>query len=444
LGGGSVEIISLGCPKNLVDAERIAARLKAKGYKIVNRQGETILINTCSFITTARREARLVIRSALGRKRRGEAQKVVLAGCMVESHRQELQAQFNQIDGYISLTEIDRSAEIVAGEKNNDSQLTFRTISGPRELLTKPHLAYLKISEGCDNRCSYCRIPGIRGNYRSRELADVVTEAEGLAQTGVKELALVGEDTSRYGDDLSPRSSLAELLSRLNRIEGLRFIRLLYLSPNNISNDLLSAIANLTKVLPYMDIPLQYTGNNILADMHRQPLPVPIDRLVASWRKAIPGLTLRTTLMVGFPTETEKDFNMMLNQVKSGLFDYAGVFSYSPEESTPAYSLTPLPERIVQKRQELLLQAQERVTFARYRRMIGETIEVIVDDARIGSPSYLPPSGTALGRASFQAPQIDGVTWLSRKKGRFLEDGEIISARITSFRGFDLLAEVSL
>jgi ribosomal protein S12 methylthiotransferase len=164
LVGGSVEIISLGCPKNLVDAERIAARLKAGGYRVVRERGETILINTCSFISSAREEARLTIGSALGRKRRGEAQKVVVAGCMVESHRQELESQFSQIDGYISLAGIERSAEIVGGEKEAQSQPTFRAISGPRELLTKPHLAYLKVSEGCDRRCSYCRIPSIRGN----------------------------------------------------------------------------------------------------------------------------------------------------------------------------------------------------------------------------------------------------------------------------------------
>lgn len=441
-GKASVEIINLGCPKNLVDGERMAAKLRAGGYKLVQAQGEIILINTCSFISSARDEARLTIREALGRKRRGDARQVAVAGCMVESHPGELEGELAGIDCLISLDDIDDCAEILAGARPRGKKEALRPIAGERELLTRAHIAYLKVSEGCDNHCSYCLIPSIRGPYRSRPLGEVVQEAENLVSGGVVELVLVAEDTSRYGDDLNPQSSLAELLDRLNALEGLRWIRLLYLSPYSISDELLNAIATLPRVLPYMDIPIQHTQDNILRDMNRKPLPQPIDELIKGFRRAVPTLCLRTTLMVGFPTESEKDFTALLHNVRSGLFDHIGVFSFSPEAGTPAYEIVHLPKRVVQKRVVFILMAQERTVFAKYRRMQGKVIEAIVDDTSVDRPPYSLPAGTARGRADFQAPDIDGVTWLTPPKGVFLKEGDIVKARLTSFRGFDLLAEV--
>lgn len=436
--GYKVGMISLGCPKNQVDGEALLAKLAAAGYQIVNEieNSDVMIVNTCGFIEDAKREAIDTILEVAQYKEAGVISALVVTGCLAERYQDEILKEMPEVDAVIG---IGANADIVKVcdkalcgiQTSNYPNKCYLPIDDERILSTPSHWAYLKIAEGCDNRCSYCAIPGIRGKFRSRKIESVVDEAKSLVNRGVKEIILVAQDTTKYGQDLYGEYSLDKLLKELVKIDGLEWIRLFYCYPQRITDSLIDVIANEDKVCKYIDIPLQHSDTTVLKNMNRVGDGNDYRALLDKMRKAIPDLALRTTFMVGFPGETDEQFENLCDFVKDMKFDKMGCFTFSPEEDTPAFDMdNQIDEDVKKRRQEVLMNAQYSITEASNKSRVGNVYKVIIDSFA---------DGKYTGRSYMDSPEIDsGIIFTSNKK---LKIGDFVNVKITDFDGYDLIGE---
>lgn len=434
--GYKVGMISLGCPKNQVDGEALLAKLAAAGYQIVNEieNSDVMIVNTCGFIEDAKREAIDTILEVAQYKEAGVISALVVTGCLAERYQDEILKEMPEVDAVIG---IGANADIVKVcdkalcgiQTSNYPNKCYLPIDDERVLSTPSHWAYLKIAEGCDNRCSYCAIPGIRGKFRSRKIESVVDEAKSLVNRGVKEIILVAQDTTKYGQDLYGEYSLDKLLKELVKIDGLEWIRLFYCYPQRITDSLIDVIANEDKVCKYIDIPLQHSDTTVLKNMNRVGDGNDYRALLDKMRKAIPDLALRTTFMVGFPGETDEQFENLCDFVKDMKFDKMGCFTFSPEEDTPAFDMdNQIDEDVKKRRQEVLMNAQYSITEASNKSRVGNVYKVIIDSFA---------DGKYIGRSYMDSPEIDsGIIFTSNKK---LNIGDFVNVKITDFDGYDLI-----
>lgn len=436
--GFSVGMISLGCPKNQVDGEALLAKLSQAGYNIVNtiEASDVMIVNTCGFIEDAKTEAIETILEVAQYKEAGLISAIVVTGCLAERYQDEILKEMPEVDAVIG---IGANADIVkvcdkalCGIKTSSyPNKCYLPLDGERVLSTPSHWAYLKISDGCDNKCSYCAIPGIRGRFRSRDMDSVVDEARLLSSKGVKELILVAQDTTKYGQDLYGEYSLDKLLKRLVKIDGIEWIRLFYCYPQRITDSLIETIAAEEKICNYIDIPLQHADKNVLKSMNRVGDAEEYKALIEKMRKAIPDLALRTTFMVGFPGETEEQFANLSDFVKEVKFDKMGCFAFSPEEDTPAYDMdNQIDNDVKKRRQEILMNTQFYITEASNKNRVGNVYKVIVDNI---------DDGKYVGRSYMDSPEIDsGIIFTSDKK---INIGEFVFVKITDYDGYDLIGE---
>lgn len=438
-----VSMVSLGCPKNLVDAEVMLGVLTHQGYEITmdEKEADVIIVNTCSFIKEAREESVDAILDLADRKHDGNCSTLIVAGCLPQRYQEELANELPEVDIFIGTGDYPRVAEILAERQAEAGQICY--VGDPNYIFDEnlPRLnsspgwyAYLKIGEGCSNCCTYCVIPTLRGPYRSRPLEALVAEAKRLVDGGVRELILVSQDITRYGSDLAEQTTLAELVRQLAAIEGLQWIRLLYAYPDGISDELIELLKHEPKLCKYLDIPIQHISDAVLRRMKRRSGEQQIRDLIEKLRREIPGITLRTSLIVGFPGETVDDFLSLLQFVEKAQFDRLGVFCYSKEDGTPAAGMPDqVSERVKRERHRKLMKAQGRVSFRRNRALVGQVEQVIVE-------GYSEETDLLLkGRTSRQAPDIDGQVYITAGTA---DIGTIVACRITDSSDYDLVAEM--
>ena len=439
-----VGMVSLGCPKNLVDSEVMLGMLARQGYELTPQaeQAEVIIVNTCAFIEPAKRESIDTILEMAEYKKCGAARKLVVAGCLVERYRQEILKEIPEVDFVIGTNELERVLE-ACGEDRKDRSLEgsaepylYHELT-PRVLATPSYSAYLKIAEGCDHPCSFCVIPQMRGRFRSRRFASVVREAENLARIGVGELTIVGQDTTSYGVDLGLRDGLASLLRELGKIPELVWVRFLYCYPNRLTEALIAAVAETAKVAKYIDLPLQHASAQVLKLMRRGSSGEHFLRLMERIRAAIPGVTLRTSLIVGFPGETEEDFKLLLSFVEAAQFDHLGVFLYSNEETSSSYALPgQVPSAVAGRRKRRLMALQRRISRRKLRQRVGRSFPVLVE-GRCEETELL-----FRGRLESQAPGIDGQVLINDFEGAEPRPGEFRWATITAAGDYDLVSRL--
>lgn len=436
-----VGMISLGCPKNQVDGEALLAKLKKAGYEIVNNieDSDVMIVNTCGFIEQAKKEAIDTILEVAEYKNAGLISAIVVTGCLAERYQDEIIKEMPEVDAVLG---IGANSDIV---KTCDKALCgivttsfpnkcYLSINDERIISTPSHWAYLKIAEGCDNRCSYCAIPGIRGGFRSRTIESCVDEAKALAESGVKELILIAQDTTKYGQDLYGKYSLDILLKELVKIDGIEWIRLFYCYPQRITDSLINVIANEEKVCSYIDIPLQHSDKTVLKNMNRVGDGEDYRALISKMRKAIPDLALRTTFMVGFPGETDEQFENLCKFTEDVKFDKMGCFTFSPEEDTPAYDMqNQIDDDVKVRRQEVLMNKQYSITEELNKQRIGRIYKVIIDT--FDGEKYV-------GRSYMDSPEIDsGIIFTCDNN---LNIGDFINVEITDYNGYDLIGEAIL
>jgi ribosomal protein S12 methylthiotransferase len=433
--------VSLGCPKNLVDSERMLGKLAQDGYALVpDADGaDVVVVNTCGFIEPARQESLAVIREMLALKEQGRVGAVVVAGCLAERKKDDLLREVPDVDhivGVFGREEISQVVDRALAQRHEQRSLfrpaPVRALEDTARLrITPRHYAYLKISEGCDRLCTFCAIPGMRGKHVTKPIEEVLREARELAGDGVRELIVVAQDTTYYGQDLYGRVRLAELLRELDRVDGLDWIRVLYAYPINFTDELIETLADTEKVLPYLDLPLQHINDRLLKRMQRRVNRAATEKLLDRLRTAIPELALRTTFIVGFPGETDAEFEELLAFVQATRFERVGVFPYSFEPGTPATRLDGhLPEEVKLERRNRLLEAQQQVAFDWGRRQVGRELEVLIDGPDPEVPNH------ALGRSYADAPDIDGLV---RVKGKHLRPGDLVPVKVTGADGYDLV-----
>ncbi|NBJ89085.1 30S ribosomal protein S12 methylthiotransferase RimO [Acutalibacter sp. 1XD8-36] len=414
-----VGMISLGCAKNQVDGELLMAKLKAAGYELVDdvAMADVAIVNTCGFIESAQKESIDEILELGMLKKEGRIKKLVATGCLAERFQGEIRKELPELDGVLGIGANEDPAKYLRDMLESGPIEAFPEkeklpLSGDRELTTPSWSAYLKIAEGCDNRCSYCAIPYIRGGYRSRTVEDIEQEARALARNGAKELVLIAQDTTRYGIDLYGEYSLAKLLKRLSGIEGIKWLRVLYCYPDAITDELLEVMADEEKVLPYIDLPLQHCSGKVLRAMNRRGDRESLEALIEKIRSKVPGVILRTTLITGFPGETEEDFTQLSEFVKTVKFDRLGCFTYSREEGTPAASL---PDQLDQEEKErragIIAEQQMDITGEKGEALIGKTVELLVE----GFDRY---AECWFGRSYMDAPDVDGKIFFTAPEKR--------------------------
>jgi len=439
-----VGMVSLGCPKNLVDSEVMLGMLARQGYELTPRaeQAEVIIVNTCAFIEPAQRESIETILEMAEYKKSGTARKLVVAGCLVERYRQEILKEIPEVDFVIGTNELERVLE-ACGEESKDRALEgcaepylYHDLT-PRALATPPYSAYLKIAEGCDHPCSFCVIPQMRGRFRSRRFASVVREAENLARKGVAELTIVGQDTTSYGEDLGLRDGLASLLRELGKIPELVWLRFLYCYPNRLNDALIAAVAETPKAAKYIDVPLQHASAPVLKLMRRGSSGEHFLRLLEKIRAAIPEVTLRTSFIVGFPGETEEDFECLLSFIEVAQFDHLGVFLYSNEQTSASYSLPgQVPAAVARRRRQKLMALQRRISRRKLRQMVGRSVPVLVEGRSEETELLFQ------GRLESQAPGIDGQVLINDFEGAEPRPGEFRWATITGAGDYDLVSRL--
>ncbi len=428
-------VISLGCPKNLVDTEILLGKFNASGVEFSNNleDADIILVNTCGFIQPAKEESIDTILEVSELKKKYPDKKVVITGCLVERYKDELEKEIPEVDLFVPLKE-----EFQIPEKLN-LKLTIN-IENPyinRVITTPKHTAYLKIAEGCDHTCSFCAIPKIRGKHRSRTIESILEEAKRLADLGVKELNVISQDTAFYGIDLYNEPKLWELLEKLEKIEGIKWVRLYYLYPTSITEDFIKRMANSEKIVKYMELPIQHSEDKILKDMMRGYRRSKIEKILEWKEKYIPEMAVRTAVITGFPTETEKDFENLKQFIKEAKFDWLGVFEYSHEEGTPAYEkfedIIPEEEKI--RRKNEIISIQDDITFEKNRALIGKELEVLIDGFSEEWES-LP-----IGRTYRSAYEIDGITYIETIEP--VKAGEFVKVKIKDVvDNTDLIGEI--
>lgn len=433
-----VGMVSLGCSKNQVDAERLLALALENGYEISAdpAQCDVVIINTCGFIEDAKRESIENILEFCQLKEQGIVKVVVVTGCLAERYREELAAEIPEADVVLG---IGRNTDLAAAvQKALEGQRVVEfapkanlPLDGDRVLTTAPYSVYLKIAEGCDNRCSYCAIPLIRGGFRSRRMEDIVAEAEDLAANGAKELNLIAQDTTRYGEDLYGEYKLAELLRRLCQIDGLHWVRILYGYPDRVTDELLEVMATEEKVVKYIDLPLQHANGRVLKAMNRKGDCQSLSALMERIRQKVPSVVLRTTFIAGFPGETEEEFAQLCQFVKETKFERLGCFAYSVEEDTPAAEMeNQLDDEVKRHRADLIMEQQMDIAFAWGKSMVGKTLEVLVEGYDLEQQMYV-------GRSYMDAPDIDTKTsFLSQNQWN---PGDFAQVEIVDSVGYDLI-----
>lgn len=414
-------VVSLGCPKNLVDSETMLGLIHEENYEITNdpSEAEIIIVNTCGFIESAKEESINTILQMAKYKKSGSCKYIIVTGCLSQRYAEELFNELPEADAIAGVEVYDEIGSIIKRVMNGERFImlerskpdviyTSKETFLPRILTTPSYTAYLKIAEGCDNCCSYCAIPKIRGPYRSKPMAQVLKEAKALADNGVKELIVVAQDTTRYGEDLpGGKLLLADLLKELNKIESLKWIRVMYCYPNNFTNELIETFASLDKVCKYVDLPLQHASNRLLASMNRYDTREEVETLLAKLRKRIPGIVIRTTFIVGFPGETDADFEELKEFVEQQRFENAGVFAYSQEEGTVAGAMpNQIPDEIKQERYHELMALQAQISEEIHKDTEGQTLEVLVEGIEEDG------SGLHYGRSYREAPDIDGLVFI--------------------------------
>jgi ribosomal protein S12 methylthiotransferase len=431
-------MVQLGCPKNWVDGEWMLGQLQAAGHEVTgDPDAETVIVNTCGFIDAAKEESIRAILEVARRKQEGRVRRLLVAGCLVERYKEELRKAIPEIDGFIPLGAVGQVARLLAEERPDAPvgvEMPLYDGLSPRLLATPPHLAYVKIAEGCDNPCSFCPIPSFRGAFRSRPPNDVVREVGTLAARGVKEAVLVAQDTTDYGRDLGLRDGLALLLRRLQEETEMSWIRVLYAYPNHLHRSLLKAMAHCTRVVPYLDLPLQHAHPEILSAMKRGGSAESFLRLLDRARKAVPGLAVRSTFIVGFPGERREHFRLLMDFVREARFDHLGVFTYSREEGTAAHRLgDPVDQRTKRRRQERLLEVQQAISYEKNRTLVGRTVTVLVEGVSEESEHLLE------GRLPTQAPDVDGKVLLN---DGFAPSGSFARVKVTEAHPYDLVGAI--
>jgi ribosomal protein S12 methylthiotransferase len=482
-----IGMVSLGCPKNLVDSEVMLGLAQQQGHQLTRDAGDAdvLVVNTCAFIDKAKQESIDTILEMAEHKKTGACQRLIVTGCMAERYRDELRAQIPEIDAVLGTSDVPRIVDAIGagnGEaaasggprkqgppytvpllRSNGQPVVMRQAEStrfspasaslaeargegglptylydantPRLLATPRHYAYVKIAEGCDYKCAFCIIPKLRGHYRSRPIDSIVAEAERLAASGVKELLLISQDTSFYGNDRGERGSLARLLRALNGVSGLEWIRMLYLYPTTIGDDVIDAIGESAKVCRYIDLPLQHASDPVLKRMRRPGTRASYERLLERIRGRLPGVTLRTTFIVGFPGETDADHAELESFVQSVGFDHVGVFTYSHEEGTTAHELTDdVPAATKRRRQSSVMRLQKRIVQRAQRARVGMRTRVLVDGPAAEHELVLR------GRLEGQAPDIDPLVYLTECDPSALQAGQFVDAEVVGSRGYDLLA----
>jgi ribosomal protein S12 methylthiotransferase len=427
-------MISLGCPKNQVDAEQMLGVLAETGFEITSEQSEAdvIVVNTCGFIESAKEESIEAILDAAKMKKQGKCRTLIVAGCLAQRYKDELLKELPEADAVIGTAEISRISEIcekaLTGKEHVLAVSAPTMVYGlPRVSTTPRHYRYLKIAEGCSNRCSYCAIPIIRGNFKSRPYESILDEARSLVDEGAKELILLAQDSTGYRDG---EADLPMLLKALTSIHGIEWVRLMYAYPGRVSTELMTVMADEEKICKYLDIPIQHFDDNMLKAMNRRGTSEDIRKTIEQLRKRVPGIALRTSLIVGFPSETEAAFKRLLAFVKEAAFEHLGVFTYSPEEGTAACGLKPhVPHEIAEERLDRIMKAQAKISLKKNRALIGTHQRVLIDGME---------DMALIGRLSTQAPEIDGVVYLSETEA---EPGEFVEVTITDVTEYDLMGK---
>jgi len=445
-----VGFISLGCPKNLVDSEVMMGHLKSKGYQITTEatDADTLVVNTCGFIESAKQESIEAILEAARLKTEGKARRLVVAGCLVERYRDELKNELPEVDAFIGTNQINDILKVCDPKVNtrslpviplgNQSATYLYDESTPRVLATPSHYAFIKIAEGCDRPCAFCFIPQMRGHFRSRRFGSILAEAQQLAEDGVKELILVAQDSSRYGEDLGKTEALAHLLRELSHLDNIEWVRVMYTYPTHISEDFLNVIAEEPRAVKYLDLPLQHASPKILKLMKRGGTRSSLERLIERVRSRVPGIAVRTTFITGFPGETEEDFAELMAMVRNVEFERVGVFTYSDEEGTPAFNLPDkVDPKVARRRRNILMKEQARISNHRNRARVGETVRVLFEGESKESELLWQ------GRMETQAPDIDGCVLINdAPEAAVPRPGDFVNVLITEAQPYDLVGKI--
>ena len=436
-----IGFVSLGCSKNLVDTEVMLHKLLSAGYEITpdETEADIVIVNTCGFIGDAKQESIDNILDIAWLKEHKSLRGIIATGCMVERYREEVMEGLPEVDALVGLGARDRIVEAVEAVMRGEKFVAFgerdtAPLGGDRVLTTPDHFAYMKIAEGCDNRCTYCAIPLIRGRFRSRPIEELVEEARGLAELGVKELCLIAQDTTRYGLDLYGRYALAELVRAICEATDIPWIRLLYCYPDKITDELIAELRDNPRLLPYMDIPVQHISDRVLSAMNRHGDSQTIRDAIARLRAAVPDITLRTTVIVGFPGESEDEFSELCEFIKESRFDRLGAFTYSPEEDTPAALLPDqIEEQEKQDRYDTVMATQLPIAEEKNAKKVGKTLTVLCE-------GYDPVAETHYGRSAADAPDVDGKIYFSAP--RRLTVGEFYKVKIDDVLDYDLVGHL--
>lgn len=422
-----INVVTLGCSKNVYDSEVLMGQLKASGKDVAHEEeGNIVVINTCGFINNAKEESINTILEFMQKKEDGEVDKVFVTGCLSERYKPDLQKEIPNVDAYFGTTELPSLLKALGADYKHE-------LIGERLTTTPKNYAYLKIAEGCDRPCSFCAIPLMRGKHKSQPIEHLVTEAEKLAANGVKELILIAQDLTYYGLDLYKKRNLAELLEALVKVDGIEWIRLHYAFPTGFPMDVLDVMNREPKICNYLDIPLQHISNSILKSMRRGTTKEKTTKLIQEFRNIVPNMTIRTTLIVGYPGETEDDFQELKQWVKEMRFERLGCFTYSHEENTHAYNLEDdVPEDVKQQRANEIMELQSQISWELNQEKIGKTFKVVIDRKE---GTYF------VGRTEFDSPDVDNEVLIDATKV-YLKTGEFTTVKITDAADFDLFGEV--
>lgn len=422
-----INVVTLGCSKNVYDSEVLMGQLKASGKDVVHEEeGNIVVINTCGFINNAKEESVNTILEFVQKKEDGEVDKVFVTGCLSERYKPDLQKEIQNVDAYFGTTELPGLLKVLGADYKHE-------LIGERLTTTPKNYAYLKIAEGCDRPCSFCAIPIMRGKHRSTPIEDIVIEAEKLAAKGVKELILIAQDLTYYGLDLYKKRNLAELLEALVKVDGIEWIRLHYAFPTGFPMDVLEVMNREPKICNYLDIPLQHISDNILKSMRRGTTKDKTTKLLKQFRSAVPEMTIRTTLIVGYPGETEENFQELKQWVQDMRFERLGCFTYSHEENTHAYNLEDdVPQEVKQDRANAIMELQSQISWELNQQKIGQTFKVVIDRKE---GNYF------IGRTEYDSPDVDNEVLIDASK-TYLKTGEFATIKITEASDFDLYGDV--
>lgn len=439
----NILFISLGCDKNLVDSEVMLGLINQKGYIITNDENEAdiIVVNTCCFINDAKEESINTILEMAELKKTANLKALIVTGCLAQRYKKEIQEEIKEVDAVVGTSSYENIVKVIEEALEGKVSESFEDIDvspeveSKRVLTTGGYYSYLKIAEGCDKHCTYCIIPKIRGKFRSVPMERLIAEAKSLAEQGVKELMLVAQETTLYGVDLYGEKSLHKLLKELCKVEGIEWIRILYCYPEEITDDLIQVMKEEEKICNYLDMPIQHASDNILKRMGRRTNRQELIDIVTKLRKEIPDISLRTTLITGFPGETQEDHEQLLEFVDQMEFDRLGVFTYSPEEDTPAASMDgQIEEEVKKERKDEIMTLQQEIAFEHAEKMVGRTLKVMIE-------GRLPEENVYIGRTYMDAPNIDGYIFVNADH-EFMS-GDFVTVKVTGAKDYDLTAEIA-